>query len=260
MDILDAYITQGPTPQTVLDIFQGEWSSKMPASSGLTTTPGPAALFEDARIDWLSQTIGGFSDKTVLELGPLEAGHTYMMHNGGARSLVVVEANSRSYLKCLCIQQIFELNRAKFLYADAMHYAAETTENFDVCVASGILYHMTSPVEFIANVARMSKTLFIWTHYYDESIKEREELAGQFEEEHEIEFAGKSYTVSKRNYQEALNWAGFCGGGKPWALWLTRDSLMRALTDNGFNVQAIGFDQVDHTNGPAIALIARKPL
>jgi hypothetical protein len=258
MEILDAYVTSGPNPQTVLDIFKDEWSSKMPDGSGLRSTPGPAALFEDGRIDWLSGVIGGFQDKKILELGPLEAGHTYMMHKGGAKSITAIEANSRSYLKCLCVKEIFGLDRAGFVYADAQVYTSECTEDFDLCVASGILYHMTQPVEFIKNIARMSKTLFIWTHYYDESLKDRANLARQFEEPHEIEVDGQTYTVSKRNYEEALKWAGFCGGGKPWAHWLTRDSLMQALQLSGFDIKSISFDNQNHPNGPSLALVAQR--
>lgn len=258
MDILDAYVTTAPSSQNVIDIFKDEWSSKFPLSSGVTATPGNAALFEDARIDWLSNTIGGFAGKSILELGPLEAAHTYMMHQAGAKSIVAVEANSRSYLKCLCVKEIFDLSRARFLYGDAMTYLSETSERFDVCVASGILYHMTHPIEFLRNIARVSDTVFLWTHYYDDTLRTRSNLAKQFEKPHEIQVGGKSYTVSKRNYAEALNWAGFCGGGKPWAFWLSRDSLMRAIADSGFTVEAIEFDHPTHPNGPALALVARK--
>ncbi|RUU91868.1 MAG: class I SAM-dependent methyltransferase [Mesorhizobium sp.] len=258
MDILDAYVATSPSAQNAVDIFKDEWSSKFPASAGATTTPGSAALFEDPRIDWLSKTIGGFGSKRILELGPLEAGHTYMMHEAGAESILAVEANSRSYLKCLCVKEIFDLSRARFLYGDAMKYLSETSERFDVCVASGILYHMTHPIEFLGNIARVSDTIFLWTHYYDDSLRTRKDLAKQFEKPYEIEVSGKAYTVSRRNYQEALKWAGFCGGGKPWAFWLTRDSLMRAIADFGFTVEAIEFDHPDHPNGPALALVARK--
>src|SRR4029078_11707063 len=106
----------------MVDVFKGEWSSKFPARSGLISTPGHAALFEDARIQWLSDSIGGFSGKRVLELGPVETGHTYMMHEGGAKSITAVEANSRSLLKCLCVKEVFNLDRAQFLYGDALAY------------------------------------------------------------------------------------------------------------------------------------------
>ncbi|MES0204181.1 class I SAM-dependent methyltransferase [Mesorhizobium sp. LNHC209A00] len=258
MDILDAYVATAPNAQNVVDIFKDEWSSKFPTTAGATTSPGSAALFEDARIDWLSKTIGGFAGKRILELGPLEAGHTYMMHQAGAEAILAVEANSRSYLKCLCVKEMFDLSRARFLYGDAMKYLEETSERFDVCLASGILYHMTDPIEFLRNIARVSNKFFLWTHYYEDALRTQANLAKQFEKPYEIKVGGKSYTVAKRNYQEALKWAGFCGGAKPWAFWLTRDSLMRAIAHFGFTVEAIEFDHPGHPNGPALALVANK--
>ena len=258
MDILDAYVATGPDPQAVLDIFKGEWSSKMPEGSGLVSTPGTAALFDDNRIKWLSDVVGSFKGKKILELGPLEAGHTYMMHKEGAASITAVEANSRSFLKCLCIKQIFDLDRVRFLYADAIAFASETSEKYDLCIASGILYHMTEPVEFIERIGQMANTVFIWTHYYDESIRRRSDMAPQFHEPQEIEAGGHTYIAVRRTYEAALNWAGFCGGSKPWALWLTRESLFGAMEDAGFKVKDVNFDHLDHPNGPSLALVATQ--
>lgn len=88
-------------------------------------------------------------DLTVLELGPLEAGHTYMLEKMGARSIVAVEANSRAYLKCLIVKELFELKRAKFLLGDFVAYLKNNTRHFDLCLASGVLYHMQNPAELL---------------------------------------------------------------------------------------------------------------
>jgi hypothetical protein len=55
MDTLDAYITDAPSSQNVLNLFKGEWSSKLPQELGLSTQPGTAGLFEDARITWTEE-------------------------------------------------------------------------------------------------------------------------------------------------------------------------------------------------------------
>ena len=86
MNILDAYIIKAPNSQNMLDIFSGEWSSRLPAGSNLVTSPGHAALFDDPRIDWAAEILGGFAGKTCLELGPLEGGHSYMMQKMGAKN------------------------------------------------------------------------------------------------------------------------------------------------------------------------------
>jgi len=258
MDILDTYVKTAPDPQSVIDIFADEWSSKMPENSGLISKPGSAALFSDARITWLSDQIGGFEGKNILEMGPLEAGHTYMLCKGGAKAVTAIESNSRSYLKCLCIKELFALDQAKFLYGDALAYAHKSTERFDLCVASGILYHMIQPIEFLQKLTERSNTMFVWTHYFDEEALKKNNLSRQFEAPSEISVGGKKYCVAKRNYMEALGWAGFCGGGNTWANWLTRDSLFRAVEDCGFAVSSVGFDHAGHPNGPSLAFIAKR--
>ncbi|MFM7747332.1 MAG: class I SAM-dependent methyltransferase, partial [Bacteroidota bacterium] len=88
--ILDAYCMQPPGRQQVLDIFRGEWSSAMPAGSGLQTQPGHAPLFEDDRVKWAVAQAGGVRGKRILEIGPLEGGHSMMLEQAGAAEVVAV--------------------------------------------------------------------------------------------------------------------------------------------------------------------------
>ena len=68
--ILDQYVQGAPDDQKALDIFAGEWSSAMPPEyAGLAA--GAAALFEDPRLQWGIEQLGGVDGASVLELGPL---------------------------------------------------------------------------------------------------------------------------------------------------------------------------------------------
>lgn len=258
MNILDQYVVRAPSEQNVLDLFEGEWSSRMPASSKLISNPGTAALFDDARIVWAEQQLGSFDGADILELGPLEAGHTYMMHERGARSIIAIEANSRAFLKCLCVKQLFDLSRAKFLLGDFLIYLRERTSNFDFVVASGVLYHMQQPMEFLDLICSASDRLFIWTHYYDERIiSSNKAIAKKFATPHVSSYQGFEYQAAQQSYHEALNWAGFCGGPEAGSTWLTRDSILEFLEKKGFHV-SINFEQTTHPNGPAFAICAKK--
>ena len=97
--ILDYYFRNYPSPQNALDIFKNEWSSKLPAEFAKYQT-GTVQLFEDERVNWAVSELGGIENKTVLELGPLEGGNTYMLEKHGAKSVLAIEANSRAFLKC----------------------------------------------------------------------------------------------------------------------------------------------------------------
>ncbi len=114
-NILDQYTLKKPEPQTCIDLFAGEWSSALPALGGVTLTGGQAALFDDQRIKMLQEFYPLYG-KNILELGPLEAGHTYMMHQAGAKHITAVEANSRAFLKCLLVKELYQLNRTSFLH------------------------------------------------------------------------------------------------------------------------------------------------
>lgn len=259
MNILDAYITKAPSPQNILDIFSGEWSSCLPAGNKLVTAPGHAALFEDPRIDWAAAILGGFADKTCLELGPLEGGHSYMMQNMGAEKIIAIEANSRAFLKCLCIKEMFNLNKVEFRYGDFRSFFEESSDHFDILIASGVLYHMLDPLQLIKQMSQVSDHLFIWTHYYDASIiNARKDLRLKFRKLQDIKKDGVFYQWIEQAYDRALSWNGFCGGSAPTSRWLTRESILSCLKVSGYNRIDISFEAPDHPNGPSFAVCAQR--
>ena len=254
--VLDQYVTSTPSVQNAVDIFKGEWSSQLPetlfASSG-----GNSKLFEDGRINWFVSELGGVAGQTVLELGPLEAGHTYMLEQFGAASIVSIEANTRAYLKCLIMKESLGLKRSQFLCGDFVEYLRANQIKFDVCVASGVLYHMRNPVELIALAAKSSDRLFIWTHYYDQKIiSGNVNLAPKFKDAATDEYAGFRHTIYRQEYNAALGWAGFCGGSVSYSHWMAREEILACLRYFGLTDIRVGFEQPDHPNGPSFAITA----
>ncbi len=259
MNILEEYILSRPSNQNILDIFDGEWSSKLPEKYGLHTRPGTASLFEDARVAWLEEVFGPVSGLDVLELGPLEGGHSYMLQERGANSVTSIEANTRAFLKCLCIKEVLKLNKVKFMLGDFSSYLEETDTVYDLVFASGVLYHMPNPVLLLKNISKVTSRLFLWTHYYDKDIVDaKADLANKFSGMKSIRIDGVNYALAEQHYNEALGWSGFCGGGKPTSMWMTKESLIAALNDFGFTQLTFGFDGKDHPNGPAMAICASK--
>ncbi|HEY5079819.1 MAG TPA: hypothetical protein VII43_08225, partial [Opitutaceae bacterium] len=103
------YATQAPSIQQTLDLFRDKWASRLPESAG-PARAGDAALFNDPRVDW---AVRGFSSlgfamdqSTVLEVGPLEGGHTYGLSRAGAKSVTAVEAHPEAFLKCLVLKEV----------------------------------------------------------------------------------------------------------------------------------------------------------
>ena len=161
-----------PSDQNALDLFAGEWSSRMPLDRA-DLKAGETPLFDDPRIKWADDKltslglVGGMRDRDVLELGPLEGGHSFLLDRLGAKSVTAVEANSRAYLKCLLAKETLGMPRVRFLLGDCLEYLRAPGPRFDAAVACGILYHLTNPVELIELLAKRCDALFLWTVYFD---------------------------------------------------------------------------------------------
>jgi len=248
------FVDAAPSNQNVLDIYANEWSSNVP---GFTSLPGHAGLFEDSRIAWMDQVFQ-VRGSSVLELGPLEGAHSYMMNKMDARSITAVEANKRAFLKCLCIKEIFELANVQFLLGDFNKYLDVNKRRYDIIVASGVLYHMKEPIEVLARLVAASDRIFVWTHFYDEKIVPARVDAKLFSALSPIYHDGKCYYGASRAYPEsAIEWAGFSGGATSHTTWLTLTSILDFFASAGFDVLT-NFEQRDHPNGPAIALCATR--
>jgi Protein of unknown function (DUF1698) len=231
----------------------------MPTGSNLVSEPGPAALFEDGRMDWVASQIGGFSGKNILELGPLEGAHSYMLQKGGARSVVAIEANTRAFMKCLCVKEVFNLDRVQFKLGDFVSYLDKTVDKYDLVVASGILYHLTNPVHLLERVAAVSDGIFLWTHYYDQQLIEASrEWSRYFAAPHAIQVSDFKGVGARRSYKDALDWQGFAGGSAEHAIWLGKDTILAVLKRAGYDQIQVTLEHPDHPNGPAFALLAKR--
>jgi SAM-dependent methyltransferase len=232
------------------------WASKFPAPlDGLSA--GAARLFDDSRMEWAFERLGGMTGKTVLELGPLEGGHSYMAQQAGAASVTAVETNTKAFLKCLVVKELLSLDRCHFLCGDVIEYLNAVDEQFDVCVACGILYHMAEPVRLLEQISRHATELIVWTQVYTDAALENKPLAKRLGPPEEVDYPGFRHRVYRHNYGLDLRLTGYCGGTRPYSNWLPREELLRALTHFGWEDVEIAFEE-EGQNGPALALVARR--
>ena len=258
MDILDQYVSNAPSDQASLDLFEHQWSSAMPGTHSHLMA-GKAKLFEDSRVAWMIDQLGGLGGQRILELGPLEGGHSYMLEQAGAESILSLEANTRAFLKCLIVKNILDLSKTRFLLGDFMAFLRDDEDRFDLALACGVLYHMRDPLDLLGNLASRTNRIFIWTHYYDEQIiNRREDLTAKFSSEQVQSYGEFSCTVHKQFYEAALDWQGFCGGSAEFSYWMKRADILGLLSHLGFARQSIGFEQPDHQNGPAFCVLAQR--
>jgi hypothetical protein len=253
---LDEYATSAPSPQNAVNIFAGTWSSALPEPLQ-DVIAGPTPLFDDERVAWAVERLGGVGGRSVLELGPLEGGHTYQLLRAGA-SVTAIEAQTRAYLKCLIAKELLGMTDARFLLGDFMEYLRDAPEHVDICIASGVLYHMRNPVETIARIGDAADHLYLWTHVYDAEIIHANRQRNRYRRSVPASYRGFEHTLHRFDYARTLSGKGFCGGGAAYSNWLSRADLLAALDRFGWEVGEIAFDTPEHLHGPALALVASR--
>jgi hypothetical protein len=251
-----------PSDQNALDLFTGEWSSRLPADRP-DLKAGTTALFDDQRIAWAHRQLGdlglegGFAGREVLELGPLEGGHSYLIDRLGARQITAIEANARAYLKCLIAKEVLGMPRVRFQFGDALVHLRTPGARYDIAVACGILYHLVNPVELFELLAARCDALFLWTVFYDPEFVARNPVPGaKFSEAIAMEHDGFRHTVHRFDYGPALDWKGFCGGGDSFSYWMEKPEILAALARYGFT--EVRTEHEPNVHGSALMLAARQ--
>ncbi len=238
------------SPEAGLRLFEGMWTSRVPGFEAVT---GAVDLFADPRVEWAADVLGGVAGRQVLELGPLEGGHTARLEALGARVLAV-EADRGAFLRCLAVKNALGLE-ATFLLGDAARYLAATERRFDLVFASGVLYHMTDPVALLADIARVTDRLYLWTHVFEREAASARRLHFPSLEGRPYDRGGLEVTLYRRRYAPA-RWGGFCGGTGRWAHWMTQADLERVLEHLGFRIAAVAHEDPHHPHGPCLSLAA----
>lgn len=250
---LDLYTLDAPSHDLAFKIFDGTWLCDVPGYGH-----GDKPIFSDSRIPWFGQLCGGFEGKSVLELGPLEGAHTYMLAKGGAHPILSIESNSRSFLKCLIVKNALRFN-AEFMYGDFRKFLEKRESRFDLLLASGVLYHMTDPVSLLENMAYASDSICIWTHYFDREVfQTNKEMRKRIDEVPECtSFRGIKVETHRHRYLDGLQKDKFIGGSHHTSQWMTRESIESVLGALGMSI-VVGSNDMDHPAGPAILLYATR--
>ena len=251
------YELKTPSNQNAIDSLPG-WNSAFPTEYGLLA--GQIPLFSDNRIENALSAFGSIEDKSILEVGPLEGMHTYILNRGRPEFIDAVEANRICYLRCLVTKEILNLDRAKFRLGDIQLWLDQTEVNYDLAIASGILYHMPDPGEFLRLLSLRAKSIFIWTHYFDESAMPKSDVryhpfSGRIELR---EVAGLRLHYHERGYQLANANASFCGGMKDRHFWLEKDEILSLLKHLGYDEVVVQQDDPLHSGGPCFSVFARR--
>lgn len=252
----DQYVVDYPSAQNAVDLVPG-WSTALPDWHGVRA--GAIATYNDHRIAWALEQFGCVQGKSVLELGPLEAGHTYMLEKAGA-SVEAIESNKLAFMRCLIFKEICGLTRSRFLLGDFVKWLDACDKTYDLIVASGVLYHMKDPLGLLERIAARAPAAFFWTHVLSEKdMPPGDPRRAVFAAEPEIvDFHGARVRAYRRTYLNAQINPAFCGGPEDEHRWLVREDLIDALRALGFTDIRQAHYQPNHQFGPAVCIFVKK--
>jgi len=244
LPLFEQFVDTMPSAQNAVDLLPG-WSTCLPPQ--FNAVAGSMALFADFRIAWALECFGAIEGRKVLELGPLEASHTYMLHEAGAE-IDAIEANKIAFLKCLIAKEIMGLTHASFYLGDFIKWLESTEFRYDLVIACGVLYHQTDPLRLLELISKRSQAVYYWTHYISDADRVNEVR----------DYGGQKIRFSQRSYAGAEAHVAFTGGMRDAPCWIHRDDLICVLRMLGYTTILETHDQADHPNGPAISIFARK--
>jgi len=251
------FIGKAPAPENMISLFEGGWASALPIAGAVS---GSSRLFEDERIRWFLEKSGGVHDATVLELGPLEGGHSYMLEKAGARQVVAIEANGLAWLKCLAVKETFGLAKVRFLLGDFLRHLETAEDRYDAVVACGILYHLKNPQDLFPLLRKVCDgPVLLWTMAWSERIRDDHPgLHKRFSSTRTARLpTGATVTLHRHEYQQTVMQKGFFGGNDTYSEWMSREDIQAAAAAAGYQVGEIAFDEPRHANGPALAMLLK---
>lgn len=247
------FVDAAPTPQAAIDVFAGRWASSFPdldppVQAGdvphFTIDHRPrqaAAMLGDAQ--------GRLDGYRILELGPLEGGHTYQLERLGAE-VTAIEGNAEAYLKCLVAKELTGM-RSRFLLGNfTKHLQGQGADAWDMIFASGVLYHMVRPLELIALICRAAPRAYLWTHYYDPERSEG--FAGAMDDHN-----GFTAEHFQKHYGDRSH-GRFWGGLAEAQRYLKADDIVAAFRAFGHDRVEVLETNLEHPHGPCFTLATSR--
>ena len=255
--VLDEYVVGAPCAQNAVDALPG-WNLALPPQAGVAA--GRGAFYNDPRILWALEQFGSIERRKILELGPLEASHTWLLEQHGPSEIHAIEANKLSYLRCLVVKEIVELKTAKFYLGDFNKWLDNEEQRYDFVVASGVLYHMDDPIGLLERIAKRTDALYLWTHYMsDEAMPDGDPRRGAILGEAEVQDRhGVRVRLYKRSYYGAWRSKSFCGGIHDLHRWVEKSDIVAVIKALGFDDVRLAHDEPNHENGPSFSVFARR--
>jgi hypothetical protein len=242
--VFDGYEDRFPSHQNAVDLLKG-WNTSFPKPFGLKA--GEMPLYSDHRVTWALEQFGDLHGRRILELGPLDGGHTSTLAKTGA-AIDAIEANKTAFLRSLVAREVYGHANVRLFLGDFVKWLENSNENYDLVFACGVLYHMNDPLRFLRAIAKRTEFVYLWTVCVTNDLRQVSRMG---------DLGGRPIRLYKESYHGANANDDYCGGMLEEHYWLHRDDIIGGL-------QAIGFTHINvapaevNKFGPVIGLMASK--
>jgi SAM-dependent methyltransferase len=175
----------------------------------------------------------------VLDLGSLEGIQAFRLAQGPAvKSVLGIEGRAANLAKANFLRDLLGMHKVQFVQDDLEAIDLERHGRFDAVFCAGVLYHLVEPWRLVAQIARVTRNLYLFTHYApdDRATHSRGGYRG--------------WEYREYGLQDPLS------GLSPSSFWLTLAELRRMLAESGFDQLTVLQDRLDTPYGPFVHLIA----
>ena len=184
-----------------------------------------------------------WSGRRILDIGCLEGYFSIECALQGA-DVLGIDGKLLNLRKCEFVRSVLGV-RAAFALGDAMKVTRESSGQFDVVLALGLLYHLEDPYTFLANVAELCTGFAVIDTHVALEDQPEERIKGDWSPElsdmRAFNFGGRMYdgrlftefpTGTARDVKDLSPTASL---ENEVSVWLTEESLVRMLHDVGFS-------------------------
>ena len=100
-----------------------------------------------------------FSGKTVLDIGCNSGFYSFAAKLRGARSVLGIDYFQHCVDQAVLMREVLQLD-VDFRQGDG-EALSEGRETFDIVLNTGVIYHLQNPMQFLVNMARMTRELMV---------------------------------------------------------------------------------------------------
>ncbi len=214
---------------------------------GTQTLPELGWLIEDSTLlHAVRRTLNliypqGLQGRSIVDCGCLEGGFTAEFARMGMQA-TGIEARENNFRNCMRVKDGTRLPNLRFVQDDVKNIG--NYGPFDAVFASGMLYHLDRPRQFLTDVARVCRrVIFLETHVASDldvpatelfglsPLVEHEGLKGRWMLEYDD-------SVSRARL-ERMKWSAWSNAS---SFWIQKEHLLQLLRDLGFDLVMEQYD------------------